>query len=119
MLLLYWTAIFALTHWPEIDRYGPSWKPPYFDKVVHFCMYAGWATVWCWVLSAGGQQVRNRAVYWLLAGGAAYAIFDEVSQAVVDRDPSVGDFAADVLGIVLATAVFQWWQQRRAAGIRR
>lgn len=114
VLLAYWAIIFLLTHWPEIERLAPGWRPPHFDKFVHACMYAGWVMVWWWVLSAGGRPVSRAAANWLALGGLVYAIFDEATQALVDRVPSLSDLAADLIGILCAITLLQWRQRNRS-----
>ena len=114
--MLYWVVMFVATHWPEIEKYGPRWQIPHFDKLVHAGLYAGWVVVWWWLLSRGGRAVSGAAINWLVLGGAAYGVFDETTQAIVGRSPAIGDFAADVAGLIAATVVLQLWQGRRRAG---
>ena len=59
------------------------------DKLLHGVMYAGWMVMWWWFLSAGGRRVTRTAAAWLIVGGAAYGVFDEMTQAIVDRQPDV------------------------------
>jgi len=68
---------------------------------------------WWWLLSTGGRQVSPTAINWLLLGGAVYAAFDEVSQAIVDRAPSMNDFIADVIGMAVALGILQIRQRKR------
>ncbi len=112
-LMLYWTVIFGLTHWPEIDRLAPH-MPSNFDKLVHASMYAGWMAVWWWVLRAGGGRVTTATSVRLIAAGAVYAIFDELTQAIVGRQPDVADFLCDLTGLVVAAVVLHAWQRRKA-----
>lgn len=107
--------MFVLTHWPSIDRFAPRWRPPHADKMVHFALYAGWTVLWWLLLSAGGRSIGKKTINWLVLGGLVYAVFDELTQGIVGREPSLGDLAADILGIVAATAVMQLWQKRRKA----
>jgi|GEM_PF-1081989 len=112
-LILYWITIFLLTHWPEIDRYEPAdgWPIPNFSVVMHVVTYGGWVVMWWWLLSVDGRRVTHWACVGLILGGAAYAIFDELSQALVDRHPAVTDFLADMLGVVTAVAICYFWQR--------
>lgn len=111
-LLCYWAAIYFLTHWPEMDRlrFRPNW--PYADKLVHGSFYAGWVFLWAWVLVAGGKPLDRTRSVWLLIAAAAYGIFDELTQAIVGRQPDVFDFAFDMLGSALALVLFLALQRR-------
>ena len=120
-LLVYWTVMFVATHYPGIDELEPEtgWPIPKFETVMHVGVYAGWAAMWWWVLSAGGRRVSPAAINWLVLGGLAYAVFDEASQAIVGRTPGVNDFLADVAGLAVAVIVLHTWQQRRLPRPRR
>jgi VanZ family protein len=113
LLILYWIAMFLATHWPDIDRYAPEQMRavPHLDKLVHFGMYAGWMLMWGWLLSAGGRRIASAVKVWLLVGGAAWGAFDELTQAFVDRQPSVGDFACDLAGITAALVLLTLWRR--------
>ncbi len=116
--MVYWAAMFGLTHLPEIDRFLPSagWRVPHLDKVVHLGLYAGWACLWWWVLAGTERRrVGASAMGWILAGGVVWAAFDELTQAIVGRQPSVWDFLCDVLGLGLALLALAAWQRRESA----
>ena len=107
--------MFVATHWPDIDRYKPEtgWPIPKIGAVMHISVYVGWVAMWWWLLSAGGRPVGRSAITWLIIGGSAYAIFDELTQAIVARDPAIADFLYNLVGIVTAIAVLRAWQRRR------
>jgi hypothetical protein len=108
-LIAYWAFIFFLTHWPNVDDFpGARWLPVDSDLVVHFSMYAGWAAAWWWLLAGRGVQLPGRVVSRLLAGAAAYGIFDELTQALVGRDPELGDLLMDMAGVVTALLLLSW-----------
>lgn len=114
VLILYWIVIFSLTHWPDIDRFRPEGGWPIDnDRVVHALAYGGWAVLWFWVLAAGGRRVSRGAVAWIVIGGSAYAAFDEMTQAIVDRHPDIVDFACDALGLWVTLALMMGWQRWR------
>jgi len=115
-LIFYWVAMFVGTHWPKIEKYAPDelWLIPHADKLIHATLYAGWVSVWWWLLSAGGTHLSAAATNWLIAGGVAYAILDESTQLIVGRTPDVKDWTADVVGILAAVTILQTWQRRRA-----
>ena len=112
-LILYWITMFVATHWPDINRYKPEagWPIPHFGAVMHATVYAGWAGMWCWFLSAGGRRVSRAAIGWLLVGGVLWAGFDELSQALVAREPALDDFLWDLCGMLLAVLVVSLWQR--------
>jgi VanZ family protein len=113
----YWAVIYFLTHWPKLDdlKIRPDWLFPGSDKLVHACFYVGWIVLWWWVLTAGGRRLGRAAWVWLAVGAAGYAVFDEVTQAIVGRQPEVLDFSCDLLGAVAAILILSWWQKRREA----
>lgn len=115
-LILYWIAIFTLTHWPGIERFKPRglfWSMDGLDKVFHAGFYFGWAMLWWWLLSVDGRTIGRAAVGWVVVGGMAYGMFDEVSQAIVERTPDVFDFLCDVGGLAAAVILLQVWRRRR------
>jgi len=118
VLVVYWGVMFGLTHWPEIDRYAPvpSWLPEHVDKIVHVVLYAGWTVIGCWVLAGSQGFVSRSALMGLFVVGLAWAILDESSQGLFRRQPSVGDFAADLLGITIVLVWFYKCRLRRMDG---
>jgi VanZ family protein len=69
------------------------------DKVVHLILFGilGLALAW------GGRHLQRKGVQiGLVLLGILYAVTDEWHQSFVPlRDPSVGDFAADAVGVIL------------------
>lgn len=112
VLVAYWTLIYFSTHWPDIDRFkmGVEWPS---DKLVHAMLYAGWAALWWWVLAGSRGRVTKAAAIWLLVGAAGYGIFDELTQAIVGRQPDVLDFSCDMLGAAGVVFVLYFWQKRQ------
>lgn len=105
--------MYFLTHWPDIERFRirPDWPLPDSDLLVHFLLYVGWATLWWWILAAGGRRVSRAAMVWLVAGAAVYAMFDEMTQAIVSRHPDPVDFIADMLGVFFVLGLIIYWQR--------
>lgn len=108
VLILYFAAIFAVSHVP--GRYL-DFGFRFWDKLAHFVLYApagflalGWLRYRHWRVGALSRL--------LLATGAVlvYGISDELHQLIVPgRQASVGDLIADALGglvgALIATAV--------------
>jgi hypothetical protein len=101
--------MFVATHWPDIDRFKPDtgWPIPFFEVVMHAGVYAGWVVMWWWVLRTHGRQLSGAATTWIMAGGAAYGAFDELTQALVNREPTMPDFTCNVVGILIAIVILQ------------
>ncbi|MEK6674508.1 MAG: VanZ family protein [Planctomycetota bacterium] len=94
--LLYWLGMFVATHIPKGQSIGLP--PGQWDKLVHAGMFFGLTVL-------GGRAIVIRKgtrtiLAWALIY-AAYAVVDEWLQGWVHRTPSIGDWAADAVGIVL------------------
>ena len=89
-----WAAVlFLLSALPRVP--GVGWLPG-ADKVAHFGLYAVMGALLAWGRVRSGSGVAHA---WPLSLGMLYALGDEWHQSFVPgRDPSVGDFIADVLG---------------------
>ena len=98
---LVWAAVlFLLSSWP--NPAGPSWLQV-SDKVVHFVLFA----VLGGALGLGRQWSGGTVPHWLVIGvGLLYGAMDEWHQAVVpNRVPSLGDWYADVAGVLFGYVV--------------
>ena len=92
---------------PEVELF------PHADKVVHVAIYLG-LTVLLWRAFAFGRvTIRGSTIGLMIVGVAAYGALDEITQAAVNRTPSVGDWAADVLGILAGSLAY--FAQRRTS----
>jgi hypothetical protein len=79
-------------------------SPPGVDKLVHASLFAALALTGRW---AG----INRRV---LAGALVpYAAVSELVQGMIGRDAAVGDWVADVVGVLVALAGWEWFSRRR------
>lgn len=96
--------------------------PQFFlsDKIAHLVTYAGLGAIIA--LRAGlTDLLRGRPVArwtkggWIaLAVGLCYAALDEFHQSFTpNRDPSLGDFAADAVGLLLGYRLARWWDGRK------
>jgi VanZ family protein len=92
----------------------PSWLSGN-DKVAHACLYSVLGAC----LGYGKHRSIEQPPHWVLIGlGALYAATDEWHQAFVPRrSPELGDWLADVSGVLLGYAVLLvllGWLARRA-----
>ena len=108
--LLYWPAIFAATHIPVpmvVRGSGIS------DKAMHIAAYLVLAAL-CWLVFSPYEKVRLlKPKLWLVIGlMICYGAVDEWLQSFVNRNPSIIDFGANMLGAVIGLAVlaiFSFW----------
>ena len=114
IFLGYWLLMFAATHVPHIDRFGPeSWRDiPHLDKVVHFGLFAGWVTLAGWLACPGSARPSSRVIVGLFAAGALYGAFDELTQSLVGRETSLADYLADLAGMATVIMIRLRWARR-------
>jgi hypothetical protein len=79
--------------------------PPGVDKLVHAALFCALALTGRW---AGIARVV------LAPGLILYAAVSEVLQGMVGRDAAVGDWVADVIGVLLGLLAWQALARRRA-----
>jgi len=103
-----WVGLFIITHVPVVGIRPLS--VDHADKFFHFVLYS-------LLVCLGGRYLFStrravaRSTLWGYAGlYGVYAAFDEWLQQFVGRSMSLGDWLADVAGIVLATL---WLTLRR------
>ena len=78
--------------------------PPGVDKLVHGALFAALALTGRW---AGiGRTVLAPVL-------VLYAAVSEVLQGMIGRDAAVGDWIADVAGLLLGLLIWQWASDRR------
>ena len=113
-----WAAVlFFLSALPGLDR------PPYLfqgeDKLAHAGLYAVLAATLAWGHS---KSAAPPPVWVLVVLGVVYGASDEWHQSfVAGRDPSLGDWTADIVGVLLGYWVTSVILRRRALqkGARR
>lgn len=95
-LAVYWITLFVMTHTPV-----PA-GPPGSDKLFHFGAYFVLAALFALVLLSRGYTPRRTALLTIpvLCG---FAVFDEVTQMLVDRHCDVLDGLADWAGVAVGT----------------
>ena len=110
MLIVYWASMFFGTHVPTLPLVKAG------DKMLHFCGYAGLATLLMgWRASRGQFGWKTPLLLWFML--AAYGAFDEVTQIPVGRQADVADWLADLTGAAcglgLAVVIARWISIRR------
>ena len=97
-----WCAAFIATHVPA------SRLPalPASDKLLHSAAYFALACVLLVTLSLRGMR-RRRRMLTVISVAILYGAFDEITQPLVSRYASWGDWLADVLGALAAIAIFE------------
>lgn len=99
--LAYWVMAFALTHVPKVPN--PGRVIPHGDKLAHFLLYFVLVILGDWAIRGRGRRPAVRTyITWAIAY-ACYAGVDEWLQQFVHRHASVGDWIADLSGILVAT----------------
>ncbi len=92
------------------EKSGFFLEIPYFDKIVHFSMFAGFGLLWGLTLSG----LRGR-FWWVLVTGLALGALTELGQTlpIINRDGGWDDMAADALGIGVAMVALMVVGRRR------
>ena len=83
------------------------YAPAGVDKIVHASLFAALMLTGSWAGLARGVLVPALVLY-----GAA----SEVVQSFIGRDAAVGDWLADVVGVLLGVLVWHWLGRRVARG---
>jgi VanZ family protein len=110
-LLLYWPAIFTLTHVPQL----PQWvgQTQLGDKTPHFLAYLGLVFLWWFAISPYKRVNWFKVAVWgTFAAMAIYGALDEWLQGFVHRTPDVWDFVTDMAGVtagLVLLTVFDFW----------
>lgn len=102
LAVVYFVLLATATHWPDdIDASIAN-----NDKLYHFGAYAVLAV--CVLAGAeftlGRLQPKHFFAVWL--AGTVYGAIDEVTQPYFRRDCDVGDWFADVLGVVVGLSAY-------------
>jgi len=111
VLLIYWPAIFILTHMPVPDM---ARKTGMSDKTMHLLAYLLLVFLWWFAISPYKKADWRKAKPWLtLALMVLYGAFDEWLQLFIQgRTAAVADFIADLAGTVLGLlilSIFTFW----------
>ncbi len=96
---VYWTILFTATHVPVPDG------PPGSDKVLHFGAYLVLSVLFATTLHTRGAVTR-RLVLLTIGVLFSFAIFDELTQMLVNRHCSALDALADWCGVLAGLGTF-------------
>lgn len=99
-------TIFFFSHQPGDQLNLPS--IPFLDKIVHLLLYGLLAATILYVPSGDTRRQKPKTVCAVaLLISLLYGISDEYHQSFIPgRDASVGDLAADLLGIIIVLAAW-------------
>jgi VanZ family protein len=87
------------------------------DKVLHVVAYFGLAALGGWRIIATRPAGFSRILWQWAALYMIYGVLDEVLQPLVGRSMTLGDWLADVLGIVAATWLVSRLGRRRLSDV--
>ena len=105
--IVYWIVLCGLTHWPKLPR-----MPIQISKeglVMHFTAYSV-LTIGCLLsrLARVGHFSAAWSAKWI-GIFAAYAILEELTQSFTGRHPSILDFCADMVGVLVVMFIARPW----------
>ena len=100
--IIVWCASFIATHTPA-KRLPPL---PAGDKILHAVAYFILAFVLLVALALSGRR-RGRRILTAITAATVYGALDELTQPLVNRFASWGDWRADVLGATAAIVLFE------------
>jgi len=103
-LVLYWTGMFVITHWPTAEsmfvKLPDFWQQ--FQVLYIVAAYLILTLLWWRTLSKGGRFMINKAIVVMtLIILPAYALLDEGIAALMHRGFDMTDFLAGLGGIIL------------------
>jgi VanZ family protein len=86
----------------------PVFNIPYYDKLVHFCMYSGFMAVL--ILESRNKIKSNLQLFLIALIPFSYGILMEVFQAslTTSRSASFLDVAANLSGILASLLLWLW-----------
>lgn len=108
MLVVYWLALAAGTHWPRLVVPAPP-GVSFFDKIIHITAWAGLTLLISHALAGRTRRPGKRDVLIAMVVAVLYATLDEWTQGFVpDRTLTWYDVMANTVGVLLAG----WWMMR-------
>ena len=114
VLVAYFLVLVACSVLPRGSLGLPVTELPGTYRTAHAIVYAGLALLLCVALATDGASTFRRAALAAVISAGAGGIF-ELAQALVPwRKARWGDFAADLLGILLTCSAWLVWRAARA-----
>lgn len=115
----YWlpAILYAVTIFAVSSIHSPIRRPrfPQSDKVLHFAEYAVLAWLWFRALSFGTRLEKRWIAALALSVTAVLGGLDEWYQLLnPSRTSDIMDFAADLLGGMMALTLSVWMRQEKA-----
>lgn len=109
LLAGYWLALFVGTHLPPTF---PGLPGDNSDKLVHAAAFAvlAWLLATAWQSSVGRLNGRHLRFTWLAV--VLYSAADELTQLLVGRSATLGDWLADAVGAALGLVIFAVGQRK-------
>ena len=99
-----WVTAFTASHIP-----AKSMPPgPLSDKGLHFIGFFVLASCFGWTLLAY-RHPRGRRIALVVSVMALYAAFDEITQPMFNRYGDVGDWFADMTGMIAAVIIWEFF----------
>ena len=100
--LFVWTGAIIATHIPagKIPHISAS------DKLLHVVGYFFLASIF-WLTLKGYDVKRITRLICVSMGLMAYAVLDELTQPIFNRDASIYDWLADVAGTIIAVILME------------
>jgi VanZ family protein len=103
-LPVYWVALAAVTHYPQVQIPGAI---PKSDKVVHVVAFGLLAFLF-WLFLASRARPLTAASVWIAALVLVpYATLDEYTQQFVGRYTDVADWVANLVGVISVLAFLE------------
>jgi len=115
MLGCYWGLLFVATHMPSPEVLVP---PSISDKLLHFTAFLGLSVLFgLWQWASETRKPHSWLTGFAILTG--YAAFDELMQSVplLNRNPDVIDWLADVAGVICGLGLV--WSVRSVVVKRR
>ncbi|MBN1765229.1 MAG: VanZ family protein [Sedimentisphaerales bacterium] len=108
LLIIYWPAVFALTHYPRL----PSVRIRGGDKLAHFTAYLILTGLfWIAMYRSERPSLKKFKLYKIIILFGLYGALDEFTQTFVNRTCSFYDWLFDMVGCL--TALFLLYAIRR------